>query len=180
MDRVTIGDTVVRVVLGDITRLEVDAIVNAANEQLAHGGGVAAAIAWAGAPDVDRESRSWIREHGSLGPGMAAVTSAGPMPADVVVHVVGPRYRAGGPNEALLREAIRAALDAAAASRARSVALPAISSGIFGYPRIEATKVITSEIGAWLRDHAEAMDDIALVGFDQDAADDFRKALDEL
>jgi O-acetyl-ADP-ribose deacetylase (regulator of RNase III) len=180
MDRVDIEGTSVRVVVGDITQLAVGAIVNAANEQLDHGGGVAASIARAGAPDVDRESRAWVRDHGPVRPGTAAVTSAGPMPAHVVVHVVGPRYRLGAPNEALLRQAVGAALDAAAASEARSVAFPAISAGIFGYPRREATRVIASAVAAWIAEHTGSMDEILLVGNDPATADDFRTALDSL
>ena len=172
-----LGETVIRVQEGDITTLEVDAIVNAANEHLAHGGGVAAAIARAGAPDVNDESRAWIRDHGSVAPGTAAVTSAGPMPADIVVHVVGPRYRSGAPNEELLAQAVAAVLDAAVASGARSVALPAISAGIFGYPRDEATKVIWATVASWVADHPAALTDVVLVGYDPGTAEDFRKAM---
>jgi putative ATPase len=180
MDQVTIGGTVVRIVLGDITRLEVDAIVNAANEDLVHGGGVAAAIATAGAPDVDAESRQWVRQHGRLRPGVAAVTAAGAMPARFVVHVAGPVYRRGAPNEALLAEAVAAALDAAAAAGARSVALPAISAGIYGYPVAEATMVIATRAVRWLGEHPDALDDMILVGFGEETTEGFRRALASL
>jgi len=166
----------ITVALGDITRQDVDAIVNAANPNLRHGGGVAAAIARAGAPVVDRESRAWIREHGPVGPGEAAVTGAGPMPARHVVHVVGPIYTPGEDNEGLLRGAVRAALDAAVDLGARSVALPAISSGIYGYPPDEACRVIADEADAWLA-AGGSLDEIRLVAYGEATAERFRTAL---
>src|SRR5690606_15495772 len=131
----------IEVVTADITTLEVDAIVNAANESLAHGGGVAAAIARAGTPVVNEESAEWVEQHGLLEPGESAYTGAGSMPARWVIHVVGPRYSEGQDNESLLRQAVAAALDRGAELGARSMALPAISAGIFGYPLDEATYV---------------------------------------
>ena len=169
-------DDRISVVVGDITTQEVDAIVNAANPNLRHGGGVAAAIAHAGAPVVDRESREWIRRHGPVGEGEAAVTGAGPMPAHHVVHVVGPVYTPGADNEGLLRATVRAALDAAVTIDARSVALPAISSGIYGYPPDEACRVITDEATAWLR-AGGSLDEIRLVAYSDTIARHFRTAL---
>lgn len=81
-------------VVGDLTRLGTDVVVNAANEHLAHGGGVAAALSRAGGPAVQAESDRWVAEHGPVGPGRAAVTTAGALPARWIVHVVGPRFRA--------------------------------------------------------------------------------------
>jgi O-acetyl-ADP-ribose deacetylase (regulator of RNase III) len=169
--------TSIRAVQGDITGLSVDAIVNAANEALRHGGGVALAIARAGAPEVDRDSDRWIAEHGPLGPGDAAVTSAGSMPARMVVHVVGPRHRPGQDNEGLLSQAVRAALDGASSRGARSVAMPAISAGIFGYPRPEATSVIARTCRTWADEHPDDLDEILLVGYDAGTTDDFEQAL---
>jgi O-acetyl-ADP-ribose deacetylase (regulator of RNase III) len=171
------GTTDITVVTGDLTRQQVDAIVNAANEYLAHGGGVAAAIVRSGGPIVQDESDAWIRAHGPLGPGDAAVTTAGAMRAHHVIHVAGPRYRAGRDNEALLRQAVRAALDSAVAVGARSVAFPAISAGIFGYPRAEATAVIASEVTSWAVAHEGALDQIRLVGYDAATVDDFARGI---
>lgn len=170
----------IEVVTGDITVLEVDAIVNAANESLAHGGGVAAAIARAGAPVVDDESRAWVAEHGPLGPGEAAHTGAGAMPPCWVIHVVGPRYRAGQDNPALLAQAITAALERAAELEARSIALPAVSAGIFGYPRHAATAVIARTVHEWLEAHPGSLDRVVLVGFDDATASDFSRAVSDL
>lgn len=164
-------------VTGDLTAQPVGAVVNAANEQLAHGGGVAAALAKAGGPAVQEESNRWVREHGDVAPGQAAVTTAGEMPADRLVHVVGPRYRSGQDNEGLLREAVRAALDAARESGADSIALPAISAGVFGYPPDEAGAVIASEACAWLAGSPGAVREIRLVGLDDTATGHFAAAL---
>ncbi len=166
------------VVNADITQLEADVIVNAANEHLAHGGGVAAAIARAGAPVVNHESAAWISQNGPLRPGGAAHTRAGPMPASWVVHVVGPRYRADQDNVGLLAGAVVAALDRTAELGGRSVAFPAISSGIFGYPRAEATRVIVDAIRDWAADHPDALDRVMVVGFDAGTTEDFKKAVE--
>lgn len=172
-----IGDATLRVRQADITRLAVDAVVNAANERLAHGGGVAAALLRAGGPEVQRESSAWVAEHGPLGAGDAAVTTAGAMPAQMIVHVVGPRYRDGQNNARLLAEAVRAALDAAASAGARSVGLPAISAGIFGYPASDATQVIAGACARWLSQASGTVSDVVLVGFDDHTAALFRTAL---
>lgn len=168
----------IEVVTGDITAQDVDVVVNAANESLSHGGGVAAAIARAGRPVVDRESDDWIRLHGPVGPGEAAHTGAGAMPARWVVHVVGPRYRPGQDNEGLLRQAVEAALDRSAELGAKSVALPAISAGIFGYPLDEATSVIARTVTDWLDSHPDSLEQILLVGFDEATSEAFRRGLD--
>lgn len=170
----------IEVLEGDITRLEVDAVVNAANEHLEHGGGVAAAISRAGGPTIQAESDEWVRRHGPLRPGQAAVTGAGAMPARWVIHVVGPRYRPDQDNETLLGRAVIAALEAAAEHGARSIALPAISAGIFGYPRTEATRVIARTVADWLSRNPGVVDRVVLVGYDQATADDFRAAVAEV
>ncbi len=172
-----VGEAVVRVVQGDLTAQDVDAIVNAANEHLAHGGGVAAAIVRAGGHSIQDESDRWVVAHGPLSRGEAAVTAAGRLPARHVVHTVGPRYRDGSDNAELLGEAVRAALDAAAGAGCRSVALPAISAGIFGYPRPEATAVIARTVVAWLSEHPGEIDEVRLVGFDSGTAGDFAAGL---
>jgi O-acetyl-ADP-ribose deacetylase len=175
-----IGQATLCAVQADLTRIEVDAVVNAANEHLAHGGGVAAALSRAGGPTVQRESDAWVAEHGPVGPGQAAVTTAGRMPAAHVVHVVGPRYRSGQDNAGLLRQAVRAALGAAAAAGAGTVALPAISAGIFGYPPAEATAVIARACAGWLDEHPDRLRTVLLVGYDAQSAQMFAAAVDDL
>jgi putative ATPase len=174
----TVGGTAIVVTQGDITSLDVDVVVNAANGALAHGGGVAAAIAHAGGPAVDEESAEWVRQHGPVGVGQAAITTAGAMPARYVVHVVGPVYHGGDSGEEdHLRAAVRAALDATAGLDCSTAALPAISAGIYGYPRDDATAVIASECIGWARAHPDVLAVIHLVAYDPDTAASFTHSL---
>lgn len=179
MERLEIGDTAIIVTLGDITTLEVDVVVNAANTFLKHGGGVAAAISQAGGPAVQDESTAWVRQHGSVGPGDSAVTTAGAMSATYVVHVVGPIYHGGDRGEeGALRAAVTAALDATAALGCTTVALPTISAGIYGYPRDQATEVIATECATWARAHTGTLTEIHLVARDPEIAAAFTQALE--
>lgn len=172
-----VAGTTISAVQADLARQEVDAVVNAANEHLQHGGGLAAALVRAGGWEIQEESDRWVAEHGPLSPGVAAVTGAGRMPARFVIHVAGPRYRAGRDNEGLLRSAVRAALDAAAAHGSRTVAMPAISAGIFGYPLAEAAREIAAACAAWVGEHPAGLDEIRLVGFDPAAEEAFAAGL---
>jgi putative ATPase len=173
-----IGSTTIAVMEGDITAMDVDVVVNAANADLVHGGGVAAAIADAGGPSITAESEAWVQEHGRVPFGGAAVTTAGEMPASFVVHVVGPVYEGGGRGEEeRLRAAVLAALDAAHGLGGRTVAMPAISTGIYGYPRDEATGVIVSAAADWARSHPKTLKEIRLVAFDPDTATAFGLSL---
>jgi O-acetyl-ADP-ribose deacetylase (regulator of RNase III) len=167
----------VTVTQGDLTAQDVDAIVNAANEHLAHGGGVAAAIVRAGGRVIQEESTAWVRKHGPVAEGTAVVTTGGALLARWVVHVVGPRYRSGQDNERLLRRAVEVALEAAEREGARSIAFPAISAGIFGYPLDEATAVIARTCAAWLAEHPDSFDEIRLVGFDRAVTAGFEAGL---
>ena len=170
-------DQRVTVVQGDITKASVDVIVNAANEYLRHGGGLAAALAAAGGEEFVAGSDRWVSEHGPVPAGGAAVTAGGRLQAAWVVHVVGPRFREGQDNAAMLREAVRAALDASAGVDARTVAMPAISTGVFGYPLEPATGVIASECVRWVRAHPGVLREIRLVAYDRRTADAFRLGL---
>ena len=169
--------TRITVVAGDITTQTVDAIVNAANTHLAHGGGVAAAIARAGGSVIQEESNAWVAAHGSLSPGVAAVTSAGAMPVSWVIHVAGPIHRPDQDNARLLAAAVTAALDAAARLGASAVALPAISAGIYGYPVEEATAVIATTVREWCGSHPDALNEVRLVGYGDEAVRGFEAAL---
>lgn len=175
--RRALTDRSVVVVVGDLTAQRVDAVVNAANERLAHGGGVAAALAKAGGPEVQAASDEWVARHGEVGRGQAAVTTAGRMPAAQLVHVVGPRYRAGQDNERLLREAVSTALDTARDAGAASVAMPMLSAGVFGYPPDEAGRVIADEAAAWLGRSPGSLAEVRLVGLDDAAAGCFAAGL---
>lgn len=161
--------TTVHAQTDDLTTMHVDVVVNAANEHLQHGGGVAAALARAGGPAVQLDSDDWVASHGPIGVGEAATTTAGAMPAGHVVHVVGPRWsdRPEDPDD--LAAAVVAALDAAEDLGATSVAMPVISAGVFGYPLDAAAQVIAVTARAWASVHADGDMDITLVGVDDDA-----------
>ncbi len=150
-------DRVIRIVQGDLTEEQVDAIVNAANEHLQHGGGVAGAIVRKGGRVIQEESDRWVREHGLVRTGTAAITSAGMLPCRYVIHTVGPVWRGGGQGEdALLASAVRSALDMAVRHQLRSVSLPAISSGIFGFPKPRCAAIILKEVFEHLTGHPDS------------------------
>ena len=140
MRELLVGRRVLALAIGDITRFPADALVNAANSALAGGGGVDGAIHRIGGPRIMADLR---RDHpGGTPTGTAVLTTAGSLPARWVVHAVGPVWRGGGQDEAaLLESAYRSALDLAAHAGARTVALPAISAGIFAYPLPEAARI---------------------------------------
>ena len=161
----------VEAVKGDITRETVDAIVNAANEGLAPGGGVCGAIHAAGGPAIAEE----CRQRGRCPTGKAVATTGGHLPARWVIHAVGPVWRGGTAGEAeLLASAYRASLDEAARVGARSVAFPAISTGIYGYPLEAATAVAVSAVQHW---HGECVDLVRFVCFDDATLAAYESAL---
>jgi O-acetyl-ADP-ribose deacetylase (regulator of RNase III) len=140
----------IEVVRGDITEQEVDAIVNAANSSLLGGGGVDGAIHRAAGPDLLEECRSL----GGCAPGEAKATGAYRLPARHVIHTVGPVWSGGLHGEAeTLAACHRNAVAVAAAFGCRSVAFPAISTGIFGYPIAEAAAVAVPATRAALEEH---------------------------
>ncbi len=169
---------VLRALLGDLTREEVDAIVNAANEQLAHGGGLAAAIVRAGGPEIQQESRDWVREHGALRHDTAAVTGAGRLPCRHVIHAVGPRWGSGD-EDAKLHAAVTAALRAAHELELNRIALPAISTGIFGFPLERAAPIIVSATEAFLETHTGSpLDEVRFTNIDGPTAFAFASEFD--
>ena len=134
------GRTIV-IVHGDITEAHVDAIVNAANEHLQHGGGVAGAISRRGGDSIQAQSSRWVREHGRVPTGSAAITGAGRLPAKYIIHAVGPIWGSGD-EEGKLAAAVTSALTLADEHGATSIAIPAISSGIYGMPKDVSARVL--------------------------------------
>jgi len=149
--QIQVNRTTLELIEGDITELDTDAIVNAANEHLAHGGGVAGVISRKGGPAIQRESDAWVRQHGPLPTGSAAITSGGHLKARYVIHAVGPVYDGTPRSAELLASAVRAALRMADDHDLKSIALPAISTGIFGYPMEEAARVMLQAAIEYLR-----------------------------
>jgi O-acetyl-ADP-ribose deacetylase (regulator of RNase III) len=163
----------IQIVQGDITTEEVDAIVNAANERLQHGGGVAWAISRRGGPAIQKESDEWIRAKGRVSHAHPAWTSGGLLPAKHVIHAVGPVWGQGD-EDAKLAEAVTGSLRVADELGMQSIAFPAISTGIFGFPKERAAKVILQAIEGYFDENASSgIKVIKLVLFDQYTVDAF-------
>ncbi len=159
-------------VIADITTLEVDAIVNAANELLAPGGGVCGAIHRAAGPELARA----CRECAPCPAGEARITPGFRLPARYVIHAVGPVWRGGGEGEAeLLASAYRQSLDLADRHGLASVAFPAISTGIFGYPLDAATRIAIATVGSAL-ERSTVVRDVLFSCFSNEVLEAYRVA----
>ena len=169
--------TEIRLVQGDLTRIEVDAIVNAANSGLVGGGGVDGAIHRVGGPAVMADLVARYGPDRNCPTGSAVVGDAGELPARIVIHAVGPLWRGGGAGEAAsLASAYRTALDLAAQEGARSIAFPSISTGIYGYPVDLAARVALQTVDAWVAANPDAVDSITFVLFSTDSLEAFERA----
>jgi len=141
----------ISVMHGDITELAVDAIVNAANSSLLGGGGVDGAIHRAGGPKILEECKEIIARQGSCPPGEAVITTGGNLPAEYVIHTVGPVWEGGSHEEAeKLRNCYRNSLELAVKHGIETIAFPNISTGAYGYPKTEAAKIATNTVKEFL------------------------------
>lgn len=143
---------VLQIVSGDLTGQPLDAIVNAANAQLQHGGGVAAAISRRGGPAIQAESAAWVRRHGPVPHHRPAYTTAGDLPCKYVIHAVGPVFGQGDEDEKLAA-AVTGSLRVAEELGLASLAFPAISTGIFGFPKDRAAEVTLATLCAFFDIH---------------------------
>jgi O-acetyl-ADP-ribose deacetylase (regulator of RNase III) len=176
-----IENTEIEVMQGDITLLDVEAIVNPANTFLMHTGGLAAQIAKRGGMIIQQESK----KIGNVPTGSAVLTRGGNLKAEHVIHAVGPKYKDGKSGEAeKLASAVTAALDIAHKKKLKSVAIPAISSGIFGYPIKESSKIIVDTLVEYFNAKKKAKEEttiekVILCLFDEEAFNNFVSSLEK-
>lgn len=158
---------------GDLTTEPVDAIVNAANRYLSHGGGLAAAIVERGGESIQAESDAWVRLHGPVSHAEPAFTQAGRLPCRYVIHAVGPMWGEGDEDQKL-EAAVTGALRLADQLTLSSIALPAISTGIFGFPKDRAAGIILTAVEAYFSQHtASRLNLVRLTLYDQPTFDAF-------
>ncbi|MHC5001962.1 MAG: O-acetyl-ADP-ribose deacetylase [Planctomycetota bacterium] len=170
------GASPLRLVVADITTLHVDAIVNAANESLRGGGGVDGAIHRAAGPALLAECRAI----GGCPTGEARITGGHDLPARRVIHTVGPVWHGGGHDEpGLLASCYRSSLELAEREGARTIAFPAISTGVFGYPRGAAARVALRAAQAWTSEH-DLPDTVTFCCFSDDDASVYERVAGEI
>ncbi|MBX9937935.1 MAG: O-acetyl-ADP-ribose deacetylase [Candidatus Obscuribacterales bacterium] len=163
---------------GDITREEVDAIVNAANSSLLGGGGVDGAIHKAGGPEILRQCKEIKARQGGCSPGQAVITAGGNLKAAYVIHTVGPIWRGGTSNEAeTLAAAYRNSLALAEEFDLKSISFPSISTGAYGYPLAQAAQIAINEVKEYCRKGSSSIAEVYFVLFDQFTFDAYHQAL---
>jgi O-acetyl-ADP-ribose deacetylase (regulator of RNase III) len=162
-------------VQGDITERDVDAIVNAANSHLRHGGGVAGAIVRKGGQIIQDESDSI----GFTPVGTAVITTAGKLPAKFVIHTVGPRMGEGDEDNKI-KNAVLSTLRLASEKGLRSVSMPAISSGIFGFPKDRCAKILVGESANYLKTQKSPLEIVEFCVYDDNTMEHFKREFERL
>lgn len=167
-----VGTRTIRLVAEDLTERDVDAIVNAANSHLQHGGGVAGAIVRKGGQVIQEESD----RIGFVPVGSAAMTGAGRLKTRHVIHAVGPRMGEGDEDHKLT-SAIISVLKLASEKGLRSISVPAISAGIFGFPKDRCARILVGETAAFLKQHGTSLEIVEFCIFDTEAYEHFKREM---
>ncbi len=170
-----VNGKVIRLIQGDLTELSVDAIVNAANAQLILGGGVAGAIRTKGGPSIQEE----CDRVGGTTVGEAVLTNAGKLKARHVIHAVGPRMGEGNEDEKL-RQATLNSLRRATENGLRSIAFPAISTGIFGFPKDRCAAIMLQTVKGFLKDQDSSLTEVVFCLWSKDDLELFTQTLKSL
>jgi O-acetyl-ADP-ribose deacetylase (regulator of RNase III) len=173
--QVAVKNTTIRVIKGDITELDVDAIVNAANSYLQHGGGVAGAIARKGGAVIQEESNLI----GFVPVGSCAITNGGKLKARHIIHAVGPRWGEGD-EENKLNNAVYNSLKLASQESFQSLAMPAISAGIFGFPKQQCAAIIVNQVVSFLNKEKTSLKEITFCLMDDDIIGFFSDSIEKL
>ncbi len=173
--KATVQGSTLEVVQGDITQQDTEAIANAANSALAGGGGVDGAIHRAGGPTLMAELRA---KYKGCPTGSAVITSGGNLKAGYVIHAVGPRYSGSPKDPELLSSAYRKSLELCSQNKISSVAFPSISTGIYGYPVKEASRIALKTVVDYLKDHPD-IKLVRFVLFDSNTFDVYKESLKE-
>ena len=172
--------TRLQAVHADITTVEVDVIVNAANSSLMGGGGVDGAIHRAGGSAILAECKEIVKRQGPLPTGEAVITTAGDLPAGRVVHTVGPVWGEVPADQAvaLLTSCYRNSLSLARQAEARTVAFPGISTGVYRFPKQLAAETVVAAVRGWVADFPESIDDVLFVCFSSGDVELYQPLLD--
>jgi O-acetyl-ADP-ribose deacetylase (regulator of RNase III) len=172
----SIGQTIIRLVSADLTERDVDAIVNAANSRLQHGGGVAGAITRKGGRIIQEESD----KIGHVSVGNAAITTGGKLKARFVIHAVGPMMGEGD-EDRKLSHAINNVLALASEKKMKRISIPAISAGIFGFPKDRCAKILVGETASFLKSFpATALELVEFCIVDEEALRFFKRELERI
>lgn len=167
-DKLVVGDSTISIADGDITKLDTEAIVNAANSSLMGGGGVDGAIHSAGGSAILEECKKIIQKQGELSPGEAVITTGGNLKAKYVIHTVGPVWHDGNEGEPdILRNCYVNSLKLAKENGIKTIAFPVISAGAYGYPPKEASKTALIAIADFLQDE-DFFEEVRCILFDQE------------
>ena len=156
------------IIKGDITKISVDVIVNAANSSLMGGGGVDGAIHSAGGKEILEECREIVNRQGGCETGQAVITTAGNLPAKFVIHTVGPVWHGGKNNEeTLLADCYTNSLNLAVENGCKTIAFPNISTGVYHFPKDKAANISINSIHGFLKDN-QSIEKVILVCFDEE------------